>query len=109
METNQTPTTKAEATEAAETFGHMEPHLLQSEVLEIIRAMAQANSAENEQHGSSNGLLRELSFLADLQFQIEAVKENIIDLARTTDGGANSWADIGDAIGVSRQAAQQKY
>lgn len=109
MNTNQTPSTE-QAIEAARILGlyfngtgiDHEQH----DESDAIQAFATAGAAASGVYGQKSANMRELTALTYLQEQMAYVVEDIIDRARLN---RESWADIGDAIGVSRQAAQQRF
>lgn len=74
----------------------------------VLRSFAQISADLSAKHGSSKEGIRKIAALAYLKEQLEVAIEDEIIAARGH-SGTTSWADIGDAIGVSRQAAQQKY
>jgi len=56
--------------------------------------------------GSPESLLHALTQLADLGERVEWAMLSVIGEART---GGVTWAAIGDALGVTKQAAQQRF
>lgn len=48
-----------------------------------------------------------LEHLAAVQAEMDACMQTAVDGMRATYGV--SWAEVGDALGVTRQAAQQRY
>jgi hypothetical protein len=50
-----------------------------------------------------------LEYLADLQRMVEEQTAATVVALRTEAGGAYSWAQIGDALGITRAAAFKRY
>jgi hypothetical protein len=56
------------------------------------------------------GDLEALTFLNDMHAHIDTVMAEIaVPGLRSAEGGAYSWAEIGEALGVTRQAAQSRF
>lgn len=53
--------------------------------------------------------IAELKGLADFAADTERVLGETVAALRTEEGGAYSWADIGDALGITRSAAQKRF
>lgn len=54
-------------------------------------------------------LIQHLYDLVDARARREAVDAEIAALVKEARREGGSWRDIGDALGISRQAAQQYY
>jgi hypothetical protein len=50
-----------------------------------------------------------INWLLDLAALRDAVDEAIADAVRSKDANGLSWQQVGDALGVTKQAAQQRY
>lgn len=104
-----TPSTQ-QAIEAARILGQYfdNPNLDHSQKDEenTLHSFAQAHSDSMASLSHSNEDTSQLAALAYLQEQIGYVVWDIVDRERKS---GQSWANIGDALGVSRQAAQQRY
>jgi hypothetical protein len=50
-----------------------------------------------------------LEYLSDLQRQVEDQTAATVAALRTEAGGGYSWAQIGDALGITRAAAFKRY
>jgi hypothetical protein len=53
--------------------------------------------------------IAELKGLADFAADAERVLGETVAVLRTQEGGAYSWADIGEALGITRSAAQKRF
>ena len=51
----------------------------------------------------------ELARLHDLAALRDAITEEITETAVRAHDGGSSWADVGQALGISRQAAQKRF
>jgi hypothetical protein len=74
-------------------------------VVSAVRSTAAA-TPDAPPPGSDRALLAGLVHLAEIAERIDWALLSLVGEARTT--GA-TWADIGAALGVSRQAAQQRF
>jgi hypothetical protein len=74
-------------------------------VVSVLRSTAEA-SPEAPPSGSDRALLAGLTHLGEIAERIDWALLSLVGEARAT--GA-TWADIGSALGVSRQAAQQRF
>lgn len=50
-----------------------------------------------------------LAGLAELAADVDAAMLDSVTWLRSADGGAHSWAEIGSALGISRQSAQERF
>ena len=50
-----------------------------------------------------------LAGLGLIRAETDAAIEDLVVRLRSRDGGEHSWQEIADALGISRQAAQQRY
>jgi hypothetical protein len=50
-----------------------------------------------------------LEYLEDLRREVEAQQAATVAALRTETGGQYSWAQIGDALGITRAAAFKRY
>ena len=55
------------------------------------------------------GDIAELSGMAAFAADADAALVDTVHRLRSTAGGAYSWAQIGDALGITRQAAQKRF
>lgn len=53
--------------------------------------------------------IAELRSLADFAADADRVLAETVAHLRTEAGGAHSWAQIGDALGITRASAQQRF
>lgn len=50
-----------------------------------------------------------LAGLAVIRAELDAATDDLVTRLRSVDGGEHSWAEIAEALGISRQAAQQRF
>lgn len=109
MNSNQTPSTQ-QAIEAARILGlyfeNADLDHKQNDEGDTLSAFAQAGAEASKTYGQKSANMREISALVYLQEQMQYAIADIVDRARVS---GESWADIGDAMGISRQAAQQRF
>lgn len=53
--------------------------------------------------------IAELKGLADFATDADRVLAETVAHLRSEEGGAHSWAQIGDALGITRASAQQRF
>lgn len=73
-------------------------------VVRAVRGLVAETAGSVE--ATPDGLLHALTQLADLGERVEWAMLSVIGEART---GGVTWAAIGDALGVTKQAAQQRF
>lgn len=47
--------------------------------------------------------------VAVAQAALDATKQSLVNYLRSEEGGRHSWASIGEALGVTRQSAQERF
>ena len=50
-----------------------------------------------------------LHSIVTVQAVLDETTTQLVHHLRTEEGGSHSWAQIGEVLGISRQAAQQRY
>ena len=73
-------------------------------VIRAVRGLVSQTGGSAD--GSPESLLHALAQLADLGERVEWAMLSVIGEART---GGVTWSAIGDALGVTKQAAQQRF
>lgn len=81
----------------------MQPKIENSDYYAFVRRIIR--SAERKRTGH----IEDLAELAELRTELEQAIRNTIGKLRAEPQTAASWTEIGDALGVSQQAAQQRY
>ena len=73
-------------------------------VIRAVRGLVSQTGGRTD--GSPESLVHALAQLADLGERVEWAMLSVIGEART---GGVTWSAIGDALGVTKQAAQQRF
>jgi hypothetical protein len=50
-----------------------------------------------------------LTALAEIQMEVNIQMAETVAVLRSPEGGSHSWAEIGAALGITRQSAQQRF